>query len=152
MYKQSFFLIDYTIGLELMKEKVKFSVHDDYDMKVKIIAEKVDNRVELLRFKTPNNKQSGTISGSEFEVTYDAGIQFLKVNIDFRQKGRMENLQKEIELKFKTEWYPKQCSSPGVDCPIIDPRNNDTKFKVYCYPEKSIQKLIFFSDTIYEYF
>ena len=120
-------------------------------MKVEIIAEKVDARVELQKFTTTENFKIRTekISGSKFDVKYEANEDFLVVTIYFRPKGQIENLQKEIELKFKTKWI-LECSSPGVDCPVIDPRNNDTK--VSCYPEKSIRKLIFFSDPIYEYF
>ena len=107
-------------------------------MKVEIIAEKVDVRVELQKFTTTENGKGRNekISGSKFDVKYEASEpDFLVVDIYFRPKGQIENLQKEIELKFKTKWI-LECSSPGVDCPIIDPRNNDTK--VYRYPEKSI--------------
>ena len=113
-------------------------------MKVEIIAEKVDTRVELQKFATTENWKirNETISGSKFDVKYEAHEDFLGVDIYFRPKGQIENLQKQIELKFKTKWILECSRSSEINCPVIDPRNNDTnpyytKSQFYCSNEKS---------------
>ena len=111
-------------------------------MKVRVIAEKVDARVELRKFTTSENgeRRNETISDSEFVVKYDAHDDFLVVDIYFGPKGQIENLQEPIELKFKTIWS-LECSRSEFNCPIFDPRNNDTnphtKSTAYCSIEKS---------------
>ena len=99
--------------------------YQQYDMTVKIIAEKIDERVKLKSYKTSCRGQKNPISGKEFDVIYGAHADFLKLCIYFGRNGVMDNLQKPIQIKFKTEWRIdlNQCS--GKDCPIIDPRNSD---------------------------
>ena len=110
-----------------------------YDMKVKIIAEKVDDRVKLKSYSTSAmGDRNITISGTEFNVNYESYATFLDVDIYFARIGTMDNLQKPIELKFRTEWRIEldQCSS--LNCPIIDPRNSgtDSIVKTQCFFDK----------------
>ena len=47
------------------------------------------------------------------------------MDIYFGRNGVMDNLQKPIELEFRTEWRIKLDQCSGMDCPIIDPRNSE---------------------------
>ena len=109
-----------------------------YDMKVKIIAEKVDDRVKLKTYTKSKSRERNQISGTEFDVIYEAYADFLELEIYFGRNGKMDNLQKPIELKFRTEWRIEldQCSS--LNCPIIDPRNSgtDSIVKTQCFFDK----------------
>ena len=102
-------------------------------MKVKITAE-VDERIKLLNYTKSRGGQGIPISGNNFNVIYEANEDWLQLDIYFGQDGPMINLQKPIELKFKTEWRIDLDQCSGVDCPIIDPRNinTDARVKTHC--------------------
>ena len=109
-----------------------------YDMKVKIIAEKVDDRVKLKTYTKSKSRERNQISGTEFDVIYEAYADFLELEIYFGRNGKMDNLQKPIELKFRTEWRIELDQCSGLDCPIIDPRNSgtDSIVKTQCFFDK----------------
>ena len=149
--------------MKLFKKKQKLNRipknYYGYDMKVKIIAEKVDERVQLKSYSTSAmGDKNTTISGTEFSVDYESYADFLMVDIYFGRIGTMDNLQKQIGLKFKTEWRIDLSKCSGLDCPIIDPRissDTDENVKTQCFfenfenKEKSKCKLIYLSVNKY---